>query len=170
MTKLTIKPFSISVGEEVLSDLNARIQHTRWPDQIPDMAWNQGTELSYLRRLLSYWCNGFDWRSWADTNGDLDTRFSHDFLLTNITLCWVTQTITSSMRDFYDNRWTGVLLQSNDRVNVPTGIALFDHQFIPEGSPPREWLSLCIIFIAGHLCQGAAISPLLKSLCYLRER
>jgi len=24
-------------------------------------------------------------------------------------------------------------------VQVPTGIAVFDNQFVPEGEPPREW-------------------------------
>src|SRR5262249_13703279 len=32
------------------------------------------------------------WRSWADSRGDLDERFSRDFLLTTVTLYWVTQT------------------------------------------------------------------------------
>src|SRR3954453_4311224 len=43
------------------------------------------------------------WRSWADSGGNLDERFSRDFLLTTVTLCWVTRTITSSMRDYFDN-------------------------------------------------------------------
>lgn len=37
------------------------------------------------------------WRAWADSRGNLDERFSRDFLLTTVTLYWVTQTITSSM-------------------------------------------------------------------------
>lgn len=79
------------------------------------------------------------WRSWADTGGDLDARFSRDFLLTLVTLYWVTQTITASMRDYYDNRWHGVALDPEDLVRVPTGIAVFDRQYVPEGTPPREW-------------------------------
>jgi hypothetical protein len=35
------------------------------------------------------------WRSWGDTHGDLDSRFSRDFLLANLTIYWATQTITS---------------------------------------------------------------------------
>src|SRR4030095_3587207 len=31
------------------------------------------------------------WRSWADSRGNLDERFSRDFLLTTVTLYWVTQ-------------------------------------------------------------------------------
>src|SRR5437763_15742795 len=79
------------------------------------------------------------WRSWADSRGDLDGRFSREFLLTTLTIYWATQTITSSMRDYYDNRWFGVTLGPQDFVHVPTAIAVFAHQFVPEGAPPREW-------------------------------
>jgi pimeloyl-ACP methyl ester carboxylesterase len=78
------------------------------------------------------------WRSWADTGGDLDGRLSREFLLTLLTIYWATQTITPSMRDYYDNRWFGVTLGPEDFVHVPTGIAVF-RQFVDEGVPPREW-------------------------------
>ncbi len=79
------------------------------------------------------------WRSWADTGGDLDQRFSRDFLLTTVTLYWVTQTITSSLRDYFDNRWFGVTLGPGSYVKAPTGIAVFARSFVDEGTPPREW-------------------------------
>jgi pimeloyl-ACP methyl ester carboxylesterase len=79
------------------------------------------------------------WRSWADTGGDLETRFSRDFLLATVTLYWVTQTVTSSMRDYVDNRWFGVALGPEDFVAVPTAIAVFTEHFVSEGTPPREW-------------------------------
>jgi pimeloyl-ACP methyl ester carboxylesterase len=79
------------------------------------------------------------WRSWADTGGDVEARFGRDFLLTIVTLYWVTGTITTSMRDYVDNRWRGVSLGAGDRIRVPTGIANFCHQFEFEGEPPREW-------------------------------
>lgn len=79
------------------------------------------------------------WRSWSDSGGDLDARFSRDFLLTMVTLFWVTGSITTSMRDYFDNRWHGVVLGPGDFVRVPTGIANFARQFVFEGDPPREW-------------------------------
>jgi pimeloyl-ACP methyl ester carboxylesterase len=79
------------------------------------------------------------WRAWSDSHGDLTTRFSRDFLLTNLTIYWATQTITSSMRDYFDNRWFGDTLGPADFVQVPSGIAVFAHQFADEGEPPREW-------------------------------
>jgi pimeloyl-ACP methyl ester carboxylesterase len=79
------------------------------------------------------------WRSWSDSGGDLDARFSRDFLLTMLTLFWVTGSITTSMRDYFDNRWHGVVLGPEHFVRVPTGIANFARQFVFEGDPPREW-------------------------------
>ena len=81
------------------------------------------------------------WRSWSDCGGDLESRFSRDFLLTVVTLYWVTGTITSSMRDYYDNRrWQGEpRLGPGDFARVPAAVAVFPHMFIPEGRPPREW-------------------------------
>ena len=81
------------------------------------------------------------WRSWADSGGNLDERVSRDFLLTTVTLYWVTQTITSSMRDYFDNdnpRFR-IPLGPQEFVEVPTGIAVFANNFVDEGTPPREW-------------------------------
>lgn len=79
------------------------------------------------------------WRAWSDSGGDLDRRFPRDFLLTLLTIYWVTGTITSSMRDYFDNRWHPAELRPGTRVPVPAGIANFDHNFVSEGEPPREW-------------------------------
>jgi pimeloyl-ACP methyl ester carboxylesterase len=79
------------------------------------------------------------WRSWADSGGDLDRRIGRDFLLELLTIYWATQTVTASMRDYFDNRWYGISLGRDDVVSVPTAIAGFSHQFAPEGWPPREW-------------------------------
>lgn len=81
------------------------------------------------------------WRSWADSRGNLDERFSRDFLLTTVTLYWVTQTIASSIQDYFDNdnpRFR-ITLRPEEFVHVPTGIALFFNNFVKEGTPPREW-------------------------------
>jgi pimeloyl-ACP methyl ester carboxylesterase len=48
----------------VLTDLHARLSRVRWPDEAPNsMAWQYGTDLSYLRNLVAYWRDGYDWRS-----------------------------------------------------------------------------------------------------------
>jgi pimeloyl-ACP methyl ester carboxylesterase len=80
------------------------------------------------------------WRVWSDSDGDLDARFSRESLLTMLTLYWVTETITPSMRDYFDNRWHGAEIQPGDRVQIPVGFANFDHNYVSAGSPPREWV------------------------------
>lgn len=40
------------------------------------------------------------WRAWADSGGDLQSAFSRDFLLTNIVIYWITETIPTSIRDY----------------------------------------------------------------------
>jgi pimeloyl-ACP methyl ester carboxylesterase len=80
------------------------------------------------------------WRAWSDSGGDPERRFSRDFLLTTVTLYWATATIASSMRDYYDNRWSAdAAIGPDDFVGVPTAIAAFTRHFAPEGDMPREW-------------------------------
>lgn len=81
------------------------------------------------------------WRAWSQSDGDLDSHFTRDLLLTMLTVYWATATITPSMRDYFDNRRSQgePRLGQNDVVRVPTAIASFPHMFDAEGSPPREW-------------------------------
>src|SRR5437773_5896931 len=60
---LHITPFSIHIEAKILSDLRERIRDTRWPDQAPGPAWEQGTDLEYLKQLLAYWADEFDWHA-----------------------------------------------------------------------------------------------------------
>jgi pimeloyl-ACP methyl ester carboxylesterase len=79
------------------------------------------------------------WRSWTDSGGDLDRRFGRDFLLTMLTVYWATESIGTSIRDYWDNRWHPVRIGPNDYVSIPTAIAVFGNQLVPEGEPPRLW-------------------------------
>lgn len=78
------------------------------------------------------------WRSWGDCRGDLESRFDRDFLLSMLTIYWATETITSSMRFYYDDRRFGSV-GPDDFVEVPTAVAVFANQTISESVPPREW-------------------------------
>ncbi len=120
-------------------------QRQRWDDVERGYSAIQSTKPQTLAYALNDSPAGLaawvveKWRSWSDSGGDLDRRFSQDFLLTLLTIYWVTGTMTVSMRDYFDNRWHGVALGELDVVRVPTGIANFARQFAFEGEPPREW-------------------------------
>jgi pimeloyl-ACP methyl ester carboxylesterase len=60
---MTPAPFRIHVADAVLDDLRDRLRRTRWPDQVADSGWTYGTDGAYLRELVAYWIERFDWRA-----------------------------------------------------------------------------------------------------------
>jgi pimeloyl-ACP methyl ester carboxylesterase len=55
------EPFAPQADPAALQDLRARLRATRWPDAPEDAGWSMGTDLGYLRELVAYWADGFDW-------------------------------------------------------------------------------------------------------------
>jgi pimeloyl-ACP methyl ester carboxylesterase len=53
--------FEISASEETLEELRRRLVATRWPDP-PAPGWGFGTDSAWLRDVVAYWGDGFDWR------------------------------------------------------------------------------------------------------------
>lgn len=75
------------------------------------------------------------YRAWSDCGGDVESVFSKDELLTNISIYWFTQTITSSFRPYFDTThnpspppWLP--------IPVPTAVAVFPADI---ARPPREF-------------------------------
>ena len=58
------KPFTLHVPDAEIADLRERLARTRFPDEPPLAPWSTGTSLAYLKSLIDYWQNGFDWRAW----------------------------------------------------------------------------------------------------------
>lgn len=57
-----MEPFSVDVSEKVLSDLIMRLERTRWADDFANEGWQYGTNAEYLKELINYWINDYDWR------------------------------------------------------------------------------------------------------------
>jgi pimeloyl-ACP methyl ester carboxylesterase len=55
------EPFRPLTTPPELDDLRARLRATRWPDAPEEAGWSLGTDLAYLRELVAYWADGFDW-------------------------------------------------------------------------------------------------------------
>ena len=58
-----VEPFEVGVDEAILDDLRARLANARLPDQLDGRGWEYGVPVDYLRELLEYWRDGFDWRA-----------------------------------------------------------------------------------------------------------
>lgn len=76
-------------------------------------------------------------RSWSDCNGDLESVISMDALLTDISLYWFSDSLTSSLRLYKENRLFPLAFAAGERVTPPLGMALFPRE-LP--TPPRSWV------------------------------
>lgn len=56
-------PFRLAVPDAAITDLRSRLGLTRFPDQAPDAPWAYGTDLAYMKTLVPYWREQFDWRA-----------------------------------------------------------------------------------------------------------
>lgn len=59
----TPQPFTLHVTDDAIADLRRRLQQTRFPDQAPGVPWAYGSDVDYMRSLVAYWGDSFDWRA-----------------------------------------------------------------------------------------------------------
>ena len=74
------------------------------------------------------------YREWSDCDGDVSRCFSDDFLLTQASLYWFTNSISTSFRPYFEyaQGWRTDV----QRVEVPTAVAVFPKDLT---RPPRSW-------------------------------
>ena len=58
-----IQPFRVDVEQSVLDDLKQRLDSARFADDLEPGDWDHGTDVGYLRELVRYWRDEFDWRA-----------------------------------------------------------------------------------------------------------
>lgn len=134
MVPLNLEP----IGEEPTEE------EQRWREQLQDFQ-TKGAGYSHIQstrpQTLAYALNESPvglaawiidkFCAWSDCHNVIEQVFTRDELLTNIMIYWVTQTIGSSMRLYYE-------ATHNDRapykVEVPTGVALFPREI---STPPQ---------------------------------
>lgn len=74
---------------------------------------------------------------WSDCNGNIESVFTKDELLSNVSLYWHTETIHSSIRLYNENSQVPLHFSKNDFVHTPVGIARFHKE---EPFPPRKFI------------------------------
>ncbi len=82
-------------------------------------------------------------RAWSDCAGDIESRFTKDELLTNIMIYWISQSIGSSVRRYFEQRHdpSPNPLRPGERIETPAGIAMFPGE--KDLIVPREWAERC---------------------------
>jgi pimeloyl-ACP methyl ester carboxylesterase len=76
-------------------------------------------------------------QTWTDNDGDVFSSVTRDELCTNLTIYWVTNTINSSMRLYYETLGKQSSFRTvKGRVEIPVGAALFPKELY---RPPLAW-------------------------------
>ena len=63
---LEIWPFRIDIPQPDLDDLQKRLARTRWTNELPGAGPDYGVSLDYVKRLVEYWRESYDWRTWEE--------------------------------------------------------------------------------------------------------
>lgn len=143
-TSITRPTPYLGPGSQPLSEAEKALleQREAWVQAEGGYAHIQGTK----PQTLSYGLNDSPaglaawivekYRTWSDCHGDVESRFSKDVLLTTVMIYWVTQTINSSTRLYYETQRHPWELKQGERIETPTGVAAFPAEI---SRPPREW-------------------------------
>ncbi|MFE9583058.1 hypothetical protein ACFYO1_42260 [Nocardia sp. NPDC006044] len=89
-----IETFTPRTDEAVLDDLCRRLHATRWPDAPEDPSGSLIPPSAWVIDKM---------RAWSDGDGDIETVYTKDEILTNVMIYWLTGTIGSSMRMYSAN-------------------------------------------------------------------
>ena len=60
---LPAQAFELHVEDSALGDLRDRLDRVRFPDEAPVTPWSYGTSVDFMRELVEYWRNRYDWRA-----------------------------------------------------------------------------------------------------------
>ncbi len=81
MTTSEIRPFRIAIPQSEIDGLRRRLTEARYPDPLPESAynwpspvgaeWSRGVPDLWLRELVDYWRDGFDWRVMEERINDI---------------------------------------------------------------------------------------------------
>ena len=137
------RPYLTDQTELTQAEHSFLAEAARWNDNNGAYAHLQGTRPQTAAFALNDSPAGLaawmleKFREWSDCDGDLYRSFTRDELLTNITLYWMTRTIDSSFRLYYENRRAPLHFEPNAFVKPPCAVARFPKEIL---SPPRKWV------------------------------
>lgn len=58
----SIDPYQISISDARIANLNDKLDHAHFPDELEAAEWDLGAPLADVQRLTKYWREEFSWR------------------------------------------------------------------------------------------------------------
>ena len=60
---MDVEPFKVAIPDAKLDELKRRLRAINWPHDMANDDWRYGANGDYMRGLVDYWLNGYDWRA-----------------------------------------------------------------------------------------------------------
>jgi len=144
LTSITRPTPYLGAGSRPVSEKEQALitQRDKWADDEGGYNHIQGTKPQTLAYGLNDSPAGLaswiveKYRTWSDCGGDVEKSYTKDELLTIVTIYWVTQTISSSTRMYFENQKNLWVMGKDEKVPAPAGMAMFPQEI---SKPPREW-------------------------------
>jgi len=137
-----MRPFRIEIPQADLDDLRDRLARTRWPDELPDVGWDRGVPLAYLKELAEYWRTEYDWRA-AEAKLNQYPQFITEIDGANVHFLHVRSPEPDALPLLVTHGWPGSVAEFLDVIEPLTNPRAF-------GGRPEDAFHLVIPSIPGY--------------------
>src|SRR5215217_8139304 len=111
-----IQPFWVDVSQADLDDLDARLVATRFTDEIPGSGSDYGVSVEWVRRMVEYWRDGYDWRTW-ERRLNAHPQFTTEIDAQNIHFMHVRSTDEAALPLILTHGWPGTVVEYLDVID-----------------------------------------------------
>jgi len=143
-----MQPFRVEIPQAALDDLHRRLADTRWPEGLPEVGWNRGVPLGYLKDLADYWLTSFDWRA-AEAQLNAVPQFRTEIDGANIHFLHVRSPEPDALPVLITHGWPGSVVEFLDVIGPLTDPRA-------HGGDPTDAFHLVIPSIPGYGFSGPA--------------
>ena len=143
-----LEPFVVDVPEDVLTDLSGRLRRTRFPNEIPGIGWQQGMALDYLREIVRYWLDGYDWRV-HEARLNRYQQFITTVEGQRIHFLHIRSPHPTAIPLFLTHGWPGSVVEFLDVIDP-----------LADPADPTDAFHLALLLNSGLLLAGAAVNGL----------
>ena len=105
-----IQPFQIEIAATALADQQQRLALTRFPEAETPSDWSQGVPLDYMREVVDYWQDGYDWRR-AEANINRFEQFTAQLGGLNIHFLHVRSPEANALPLILTHGWPGSIVE-----------------------------------------------------------
>jgi pimeloyl-ACP methyl ester carboxylesterase len=129
-----------------LDDLHARLDRTRWPDELPGTGWAYGVPADYLRELVRYWRHTYDWRA-AEAELNAWPQFTTTIDGSNVHFAHIRSPEPDATPLIITHGWPGSIVEFLDIVGLLTDPAA-------HGGDPADAFHVVVPSIPGFGLSG----------------